>query len=594
MAADEVKPDKAAPEAAAESVENPSTTAADAALKGASDKSIAEVQQTQGPPQQSDACVAKMQTENPQALSLFNDSTFRMTNDKIGGECGATDSIAEARKELTAQNENQQIKIETTENGTRIESRIENGRIIAQRSVFGDTTTLRTYDEKGNLATTFTEKGIGDNMVQTWTFPDGDFIRIKADGTVTAEVNGRRIEGLDKAQVQSYIRQALADQSFTPKLDESSVGTDLHGSAMLTLGDKRTGALVTPNGDLNVFTADKSGIPQRNLVTFSGDTMIMQGPNGELMPPVKAASFENGVYTFMHSGMTFQVRDNKVQNIATTDGDVDRVIAKGEKGWQGFSIQRRVSPEGIALPDAKVVTGITEPGVGQIQTFNGDEPLQTTVMTLEQRTTYKGDGTDLSPDNIILQATNDSLSTPEIVRQGNMTFDATGSYSDKDHFGPGVYYDVVSGKNLTNTQLLQFASFAAAMSSQVGSFQNYFEGVTLGANGELPSVDAKIGQIQAFMGYVNCNVNGSRYVGMLVMANQALESGNAARCRAGVVQPDQVSQEAGFQDPGLVARRGEDVRLSLALINGGKSYNSEVKVANAEDTLPPLTLVRKV
>ena len=140
-----------------------------------------------------------------------------------------------------------------------------------------------------------------------------------------------------------------------------------------------------------------------------------------------------------------------------------------------------------------------------------------------------------------MRATNNSLETPDIVRNGNMVYDRTGGFSDKD--GAGVYYDVVSGRNLTNTQLLQFASFAAAMSSQVSSFQNFFESVAVGANDMLGSVDARIGQIQAFIGFVNCNVNGSRYLGLLVPANGALVCGIAARERAGVCVPDQVATE---------------------------------------------------
>lgn len=612
MSAEEAKPEKAA---APEAVETPQSPA-DVALKGASDKGIAEVHQTQQQQQQQqtlDGCIAKEGPVLAPGTTMLEALTSGEIDKKLGGDCAGTEQVADLRKKLGPAAEGQKVKLETRPDGTRVETRFENdkpvlrvennpdgstvesrfkdGKLVSLKSTKGDVTSLKSFDESGNLTTTLIESGTGADKVQTWSFAGGDNLIIRADGRFNGTINGRAVEGKGQAAIEGYFREALTDEKYVPDVTRDSFAADTQGSSMIVSGDTRTGAIVSKSGDLNILAPNASGEIQRNIVTFSGNIMTLHGPHGALAE-VKGQANDNGEYTFTHNGITYTVRNDSLQQMKSMKGNVEQIATRGPKGWSNEAIERPVDESGNLGPENRVISTINEKGELQAQVMDGDKPVQTTIITPESRITYKGDGTDRSPENTLMRATNNSLETPDIVRNGNMVFDRTGGFSDKD--GAGVYYDVVSGKNLTNTQLLQFASFAAAMSAQVSSFQNYFEGVALGANGELPSVDGKIAQIQAFMGYVNCNVNGSRYVGMLVMANQALESGNAARGRAGVVVPDQTSQEAGFQDPGLVARCSADVQHSpsLVLINGGKTYNCEAKVADAEDTLPPFIIVR--
>lgn len=614
MSAEEVKPAKEAA-TPAEAVEPPKTPAVQA-LEGASNKGIAEVHQTQQQQQQQqtlDACIAKEGPVLAPGTTMLEALTSSEVDKKLGGDCAGTEQVADLRKKLGPAAEGQKVKLETRPDGTIVETRFENdkpvlrvennpdgstvesrfkdGKLVSLKSTKGDVTSLKSFDESGNLTTTLIESGTGADKVQTWSFAGGDNLIIRADGRFNGTINGRAVEGKGQAAIEGYFREALTDEKYVPDVTRDSFAADTHGSSMIVSGDTRTGAIVSKSGDLNILAPNASGEIQRNIATFSGDTMTLHGPNG-VVTEIKAQSSENGKYTFTHNGITYTVQNDSLQQMKSMKGNVEQIATRGPKGWSNEAIERPVDESGNLGPENRVISTINEKGELQAQVMDGDKPVQTTIITPESRITYKGDGTDRSPENTLVRATNNSLETPDIVRNGNMVYDRTGGFSDKD--GAGVYYDVVSGKNLTNTQLLQFASFAAAMSAQVSSFQNYFEGVALGANGELPSVDGKIAQIQAFMGYVNCNVNGSRYVGMLVMANQALESGNAARGRAGVVVPDQTSQEAGFQDPGLVARCSADVQHSpsLVLINGGKTYNCEAMVADAEDTLPPFIIVR--
>ncbi len=590
-----------------------STTPEQQANIAASEKGIQEVQQTQQQQQQQkfDGCVAKGGPELANGQTLLQALTSSEVDKKLGGDCAATERVAELRKAVAPAADGQPVKIETRPDGTRIEtrfendkpvlrletqpdgssleSRFENGKLISQRSTKGDVVSLKMYDSSGNLTTTLLESGTGADKVQIWTFADGDNLRVNADGTFNGTINGRAIDGKGKAAIEAFFKEALADNNYVPDLSRDSFGADTHGSSMIINSDNRTGAIVDKSGRLNIFSADDSGGINRSIATFSGDTMILQGPDGTLTK-VQGKIDDTGAYTFFHNGITYKSLDGKFQGMSTQRGDVTQRVFIGEKGWQNEAIENNPKAEdGSLMPPNKVVTITNEKGEILSTVMSGDKPIQTTVTTAESRTTYKGDGSDRSSENILMRATDNSVQTREMVREGNMVYDRTGAYSDKDPFGPGVYYDVVSGKNLTNTQLLQFASFAAAMSSQVSSFQNYFDGVARGDNSSLPSVDSKLAQIQAFIGYVNCNVNGSRYVGLLVPANAALISGNAARERAGVVVPDLTSTEQGFQDPCLVARTGCDVKQSpsLALINGGKHYETA-----ADESLPPLQLIR--
>lgn len=578
-----------------------STTPEQQANIAASEKAITEVHQTEQQQQQQqkfDACVAQSMPELPKGQNLLDALTSSTLDKKLGGDCAATDRVADLHRELLPQNDKQQVKVETHPDGTRLESRFENGKLIAQRSVFGDTTTLRTYDADGNL-TTVTEKGTGENRVQTWTFPDGDNLRIKADGSFQGEINGVAVAGKGKAQIEAFFKLALADQNYVPDLSKDSFGSDLHGSAVIINGDKRTGAVINKGGDLNIFTADSSGVAQRNVVSFNGDTMTLHGPDGAVTS-IKAQTFKDGVYTFSHNGIEYSVQGDKVQKMFAARGNVDQTITKGPNGWNNESVEHVLNAEGARLQDNKVRTFMNENNEILAQIMDGDKPVQTTVITLEQRVTYKGDGSDRSPENLIARTSNGMFESPEIVRQGNRAFDATGVYSDKDHFGPGVYYDVVSGRNITNTQLLQFASFVSAMSNQVSACQNFFESVAVGANYLMGQIDSGISKIQAFMGYVNCNVNGSRFLGMLPMANMALEAGNAARDRAGICKPDPMVASLGFQDIGLVARTASDVNRTaetprLALINGGDTYrDAREKDEAGKNTLPDVILYRTV
>lgn len=609
MSAEEVKPEKAAaPEAPAEGAVENNPARVEAA---ATEKIRTEVTESQRQQQQTlDACIAKEGPVLAPGTTMLEALTSGEVDKKLGGDCAGTEQVAELRKKLGPAAEGQQVKLETRPDGTKVETRFENdkpvlrvetnpdgstvesrfkdGKLVSLKSTKGDVTSLKSFDESGNLTTTLIESGTGADKVQTWSFAGGDNLVIRADGRFNGTINGRAVEGKGQAAIEGYFKEALTDETYVPDVTRDSFGADTHGSSMIVSGDTRTGAIVSKSGELNILAPNASGEIQRNIVTFSGDTMTLHGPNGALTE-IKAQSSENGKYTFTHNGITYTVQNDSLQQMKSMKGNVEQIATRGPKGWSNEAVERPVDESGNLGPENRVRSSINEQGELQTQVMDGDRPVQTTIITPESRITYKGDGTDRSPENILMRATANSLETPDIVRNGNMVYDRTGSFSDKDHFGPGVYYDVVSGKNLTNTQLLQFASFAAAMSAQVSSFQNYFEGVALGANGELPSVDGKIAQIQAFMGYVNCNVNGSRYVGMLVMANQALESGNAARGRAGVVVPDQTSQEAGFQDPGLVARTGEDVcrKASLSLIKGGEHYRDTLH------DLPKLQLIKK-
>lgn len=610
MAEEKAKPVEAA-------AETPEKAEPEKVADAAGLKMSAEVVQTQLEQKQQtlDACVAKGGPELQNGQTLLQALTSSEVDKKLGGDCAGTDLVANLRKQIGPAPDGQPVKIETRPDGSRIEtrfengnpvlrletqqdgssveSRFENGRLTSQRSIKGDIASLKMFDDKGNLTTTLLESGTGADKVQMWTFADGDNLRIRADGTFNGTINGRAIDGKGKAEIEAFFREALADNNFKPDLSRDSFGADTHGTSMIISGDNRTGAIVSKSGELNILTSTDTGNINRNTVTFSGDTMILQGPQGALTV-VKGTTDGSGLYTFTYNGITYTAQDGKFQGMSSVRGDVTQTVTKGPNGWRNEAVETPKAEDGTPLTPNRVVTSTNDKGEVISTVMAGDKPVQTTVTTLENRTTYKGDGTDRSPENIIMRATDNKVETPEIVRQGNMVYDRTGAYSDKDPFGAGVYYDVVSGRNLTNTQLLQFASFAAAMSSQVSSFQNYFETVSTGANNEMGSIEGKIGQIQAFIGYVNCNVNGSRFASLLVPANTALISGFDARARAGVVVPDRIATESGLRDPGLEARTANDIRLSpssLMLINGGKHY--EEVDSKTDGALPPLQLIRK-
>lgn len=593
-------------------VENNEASAADEQLKGASDKSIQEVQQTQQQQQQQkfDACVAKAGPDLPAGGNLLDALTANRLNEKMGGDCTATDTVADLHKKSTPAPDGHQVKLETRPDGTKVETRFENdklalrietnpdgstveskfgpdGRLVSEKSVKGDNATLRLFDESGRV-TTLTEAGTGNDKVQVWTFPDGDNLRIEANGTFRGTINGKAIEGKGRAEIAAFIREALSDQNFVPDVSKDSFATDLHGSSMIISGDTRTGAIISKSGDLNIFTPDESGVPQRNIATFSGDTMTLHGPNGSVSE-IKGQLGPDGKYTFLHNGITYTVENNALQGMRSQKGNVDQIVTKGPNGWQNEAIERPVDENGNPSPENRVVTKFNDKGELQAQIMDGDKPVSTTIITPDSRITYKGDGTNRSPENIIMRATNNSLETPEIARSGNMIYDVTGRFSDQDR-GEARVYNGGAPTSLTKSQLLQIASFTSAMANQVASFTNYFESVSVGDNSAMPSIESKLGQIQAFMGYVNCNVNGSRFLGLLPMANKALETGCAARDRAGIVPPGQVALDSGFSDPGLVARTGSDVchSPSLALINGGKYYAE----AEALKDLPALQLCK--
>ncbi|QQR58631.1 MAG: hypothetical protein IPG59_03790 [Candidatus Melainabacteria bacterium] len=609
MAAEEVKPEKAAatPEApAAEGATENSPARVEAA---ATEKIRTEVTESQRQQQGTlNECIVKEGAVLAPGTTMLEALTSGEVDKKLGGDCAGTEQVADLRRKLGPASEGQQVKLETRPDGTRVETRFENdkpvlgvenkpdgstvesrfkdGRLLSVKSTEGDKTSLKSFDESGNLTTTLIESGTGADKVQTWSFAGGDNLVIRADGRFNGTINGRAVEGKGQAAIEGYFNEALTDEKYVPDVTRDSFGADTHGSSMIISGDTRTGAIIGKSGDLNILAPNASGEIQRNIATFSGDTMTLHGPNGAVTE-VKAQSSENGKYVFNHNGITYTVQNDSLQQMKSMKGNVEQIATRGPKGWSNEAIERPVDESGNLGPENRVRSSINEKGELQTQVMDGDKPVQTTIITPESRITYKGDGTDRSLDNILMRATNNSLETPDIVRNGNMVYDRTGGFSDKD--GAGVYYDVVSGRNLTNTQLLQFASFAAAMSSQVSSFQNFFESVAVGANDMLGSVDARIGQIQAFIGFVNCNVNGSRYLGLLVPANGALVCGIAARERAGVCVPDQVATENGLNNPGLVARTPEDVcqSPSLALINGGKTYESLLK------DFPALQVVKK-
>lgn len=577
----------------------------------ATEKIITEVIDTQQQQMQQkfEGCVAKGGPDLPKG-DILNALTANRLNEKLGGDCTATDTVANLHKKLGPASDQQQVRVETRPDGSRVETRFENdklatkietnpdgslveskygpdGRIVSERSVRGDSATLRMWDEKGNV-TTVTEQGIGEKKVQMWTFPDGDNLRIQADGTFNGTINGRAVEGKNQAEIAAYIREALSDQSFVPDVSKDSFATDLKGSSMIASGDTRTAAIISKSGDLNIFTADESGVPQRNIATFAGDTMTLHGPNGALAE-IKGQLGPDGKYTFFHNGITYTVQNDSIQGMRSMKGNVEQVVTKGPNGWHNEAIERPVDESGNPLATNRVVITFNDKGELQSQVLNGDKPLQTTIITPDSRITYKGDGTDRSPDNVLMRATNNSVESPEVSRSGSMVYDSTGRFSDQDRSEARVYNGGVP-TSLTKSQLLQIASFTSAMANQVASFTNYFESVSVGDNSAMPSIESKLGQIQAFMGYVNCNVNGSRFLGLLPMANKALETGCAARDRAGIVPPDQVALDSGFSDPGLVARTGSDVSHSpsLALINGGKFYAE----AEALKGLPALQLFK--
>jgi len=610
--AEEVKENPATPEAGSDKPVEGTPAHVEAAATERIRTEVTETLTQQQQQQTLDACKAKEGPVLAPGTTMLEALTSSEVDKRLGGDCAGTEKIAELRRQLGPAADGQQVKLETRPDGTRIETRLENdkpvlrletnpdgstvesrfqdGKLVSLKSIKGDVTSLKSFDGNGNLTTLLIESGTGSDKVQTWSFAGGDNLVIRADGSFDGTINGRAVKGKGQAAIEGYFKEALTDQTYVPDVTKDSFAADTYGSSMIVSGDTRTGAIVGKSGDLNIFAPSASGEIQRNIATFSGDTMTLHGPNGAVTE-VKAQANENGKYTFIHNGISYTVQNDSLQQMKSMKGNVEQIATRGPKGWENVATERPVDVSGNPCPENVVRSSINEKGELQAQLMDGDKPVQTTIITPESRITYGGDGTDRSPENILMRATNDLLETPDVTRHGNMVYDSTGGFSDKD--GSGVYYDVVSGKNLTNTQLLQFASFAQSMSNQVSSFQNYFEGVAVGANGELPSVDAKIAQIQAFMGYVNCNVNGSRYVGMLTMANQALDSGNAARGRAGIVEPDDISQRAGLNDPRLVARCGDDVchKPNLALIRGGEDYLKEQKVA-ANDALPPLDLFR--
>ncbi|MDX2105458.1 MAG: hypothetical protein SFY67_03560 [Candidatus Melainabacteria bacterium] len=616
MAAEEVKPDKGAA-APAETELDATPPNPEAELKGASEKGIAEVQQTQQQLQQErtfQGCVAQAGTDLPKDGNVLDALNSSRLDEKLGGDCAAIDTVANLHKGTTPATDGQQVKVEIRPDGTRVETRFENdklatrietnrdgstveskfgpdGRLVSERSVRGDSATLRMFDESGNV-TTLTESGEGKDKVQVWTFPDGDNLRIEANGTFRGTINGKAIEGKGKAEIAAFIRQALTDQDFVPDTSRDSFATDLYGSSMITSSDTRTGAVISKSGDLNIFTPDESGTPQRNIATFSGDTMTLHGPNGAVSE-VKGQLGADGKYTFVHNGITYTVENNAVQGMRSQKGIVDQIVTKGPNGWQNEAIERPVDESGNPCPENRVVTTFNDKGELQSQIMDGDKPLSTTIITEGARTTYKGDGSDRSPENIIMRATNSSLETPEITRNGNMVYDVTGRFSDQDRSEARVY-NGGAPTSLTKSQLLQFASFTSAMSQQISSFESFFKGVQVGANDMMGAIDSKLGQIQAFIGYVNCNVNGSRFVGLLVAANTALIAGNEAMAKAGTCLPDPVATLAGLNNPELAARTPEDVckSPSLTLVMGKKGYEMAMNNQQPIDEFGNLQLVR--
>lgn len=564
-----------APKAADKGTENPVHVAAETA---ATERIMDQV--TDERERQFQQCV--MKKAEPLDVGPLTANTFSLAANRIGGdnECGAIDRLRDLRRPLTASGEHERVESRRV-NGTDIETKTENGRITAIRTVDGDTTTLRTFDRNGNLDLTISETGEGPNRVQTWTFPGrpGDVLRIKADSSYEGVINGRKVSGAGRAEVQALIDKTL-DENSEINPNDSTLGTDLEGGAFMSLAQTGTGAFVLRDGRLQIFDKMDSGPARRSVASFEGDTMVLRDTSGNVIDRfTSVAPGPDGMFSYTHNGITYKWSAGGLQEILSQRGDVAQRIHRDQHGWRSTAIQQ--------IPDApanEVSSYTTGERRGETQVRIGDRIVNVTHVTPDAQITYR-DGV-IDPSHIEMNRDRNKLETPEITRNGNSSFDSSGAITDKDGtIHQGVFYDVVAGKLTTKQAMTTFAGAVQGMAEKVISSVGYFAGVQIGEDFKLAEIGSRLDSIRALIGFVNCNVNGSRFLGLLPMANLALQTGMAAQCEAGTVLPTKISE---FSNPELAQVKPEDVKTpDLTVVNGRQHYLNELAFHDSDGRIIP-------